>query len=85
MCQKAFLSESWSWSSSSSFEKFSRHTHFQRTMTICARRFSSGSLSHGHRLFLSQLRFGDGAVQAAPVFGSGGSSAKKGFLCFSAV
>ena len=50
MWQKAFLSESWSWSSSFSFPE----THFQRTMTICARRFSSGNLSHGHRLFLSQ-------------------------------
>ena len=26
-----------------------------------------------------RLRFGDGTVQAVPVFGSGGSSAKKGF------
>ena len=27
-----------------------------------------------------RLRFGDGTVQAVPVFGSGGSSAKKGFF-----
>ena len=33
-----------------------------------------------------RLRFGKGTVQAVPVFGSGGSSAKKGFsLCFSTV
>ena len=30
-------------------------------------------------------RFGDGTVQAVPVFGSGGSSAKRVFLCFSGV
>ena len=30
-----------------------------------------------------RLRFGDGTVQAVPVFGSGGSSAKRVFLCFS--
>ena len=29
------------------------------------------------------VRFGDGTVQAVPVFGSGGSSAKRGFLCVS--
>ena len=29
-----------------------------------------------------RLRFGDGAVQAVPVFGSGGSSAKGGFSVF---
>ena len=32
-----------------------------------------------------QLRFGDGTVQAVPVFGSGGSSAKRVCLCFSRV
>ena len=32
-----------------------------------------------------RLRFGDGTVLAVPVFGSGGSSAKNGFLCFSTV
>ena len=30
-----------------------------------------------------RLRFGDGTVQAVPVFGSGGSSAKTGFVCIS--
>ena len=30
-------------------------TYCQRTMTICARRLSRGTLGHGHRLFLSQL------------------------------
>ena len=30
-------------------------------------------------------RFGDETVRAVPVFGSGGSSAKGVFLCFSAV
>ena len=32
-----------------------------------------------------RLRFRGGTVRAVPVFGSGGSSAKRGFLCFSAV
>ena len=32
-----------------------------------------------------RLRFGDGTVRAVPVFGSGGSSAKKVFLYFSTV
>ena len=32
-----------------------------------------------------RLRFGEGTVQAVPVFGSGGSSAKRVFLCFSRV
>ena len=32
-----------------------------------------------------RLRFGGGTVRAVPVFGSGGSSAKKVFLCFSTV
>ena len=32
-------------------------TNFQRTMTICARRFSWGNLGHGHRLFLSHYVF----------------------------
>ena len=34
-----------------------------------------------------RLRFGDGTVQAVPVFGSGGSSAKRVFfsVCFSTV
>ena len=32
-----------------------------------------------------RLRFGGGTVRAVPVFGSGGSSAKKAFLCFSTV
>ena len=30
-----------------------------------------------------RLRFGDGTVQAVPVFGSGGSSAKRVSLCIS--
>ena len=32
-----------------------------------------------------RLRFGGRTVQAVPVFGSGGSSAKRFFLCFSTV
>ena len=32
-----------------------------------------------------RLRFGDGTVRAVPVFGSGGSSATRVFLCFSRV
>ena len=32
-----------------------------------------------------RLRFGDGTVRAVPVFGSGGSSAKRDFRCFSTV
>ena len=32
-----------------------------------------------------RLRFGDGTVRAVPVFGSGGSSAKRVFVCFSTV
>ena len=32
-----------------------------------------------------RLRFGDGMVQAVPVFGSGGSSAQRVFLYFSTV
>ena len=32
-----------------------------------------------------RLRFGDGTVRAVTVFGSGGSSKKGGFVCFSAV
>ena len=32
-----------------------------------------------------RLRFGDGTVQAVPVFGSGGSSAKRVVRCFSRV
>ena len=32
-----------------------------------------------------RLRFGGRTVQAVPVFGSGGSSAREGFLCFSTV
>ena len=52
MCRKAFLRESWSWSSAWSFPE----TNFQRTMTICAGRLSWGNLGHGHRPFLSQYR-----------------------------
>ena len=32
-----------------------------------------------------RLRFGGGTIPAVPVFGSGGSSVKKVFLCFSTV
>ena len=32
-----------------------------------------------------RLRFGGRTVRAVPVFGSGGSSAKRVFLCFSTV
>ena len=43
------------------------------------------SIRDFNREALVRLRFGDGTVLAVPVFGSGGSSAKCFFLCFSTV
>ena len=42
-------------------------------------------LVQGARFGSVRLRFGGGTVRALPVFGSGGSSSNKGFLCFSTV
>ena len=48
------------------------------------RRTKSGQVSGRPRFGSVRLRFGGGTVRAVPVFGSGGSSAKKRLFCVSA-
>ena len=57
-----------------------------RRLPLGGANFSPNVLKPGRPRFGSvRLRFGGGAVRAVPVFGSGGSSAIRVFLCFSTV
>ena len=71
------------WSNTSGFQFWGPLAPTNILSALCGLPISV--VSGRSRFGLVRLRFGKGTVQAVPVCGSGGSSSKKVFLCFSTV